>query len=387
MPNPAHTDASVVQPIDASLQRHLARVKHERREQRQQLAVALGFLSLLAALLQHLIALPAWQSYLLPALAAGLFFAAALRSHTPRWEKILMLLAALLPPLMALLWAWAMRGQLAASALVLPFVLQPMLLLLAGLPLPRYAQAVAFNFVVIALLILQTASGLLNSALPLLVVLIACLLGWHTEYRLLNSQQRMWLMRQRVAENSEKMAERSQKIEKLAFEDPLTGLSNRVNLINQLRQILKNPHTEAISTVVFLIDLDHFKTVNDEYGHAAGDALLIEIAQRFKALVRRDDLVCRLGGDEFVILVRGLQGPPQIDVVAKKILAKLGEPVMYQEQRLPLGGSIGVAPWFPDLRSPASWLKAADDAMYKAKTGGRNRYVIADYSLPGAAPQ
>jgi diguanylate cyclase (GGDEF)-like protein len=282
-----------------------------------------------------------------------------------------------LPPFFASLWGWQVRDYVAPAALILPFLLQPMLLLLAGLTSRVYLAATAANFALAMTLLVISPTAFLPCAAAVLALALASTLGLNTAQRLQHNQLRMWNMRQRVAEDAEKMAARNLKMRKLAFEDPLTGLSNRLDLINKLRQILKNPREEAMHSVIYLIDLDFFKTVNDEYGHAAGDALLIEIGQRFKNIVRRGDLVCRLGGDEFVILLRGLSSHHEIVKIADKILAQLATPIYYQEQQLPLGGSIGIAPWQPDLRSPASWLALADQMMYQAKTAGRNRYVLA----------
>ncbi|WP_157314045.1 diguanylate cyclase [Chitinibacter sp. GC72] len=370
------TELSVSPLPELGLQRHSE--LQDRRRQQSHLALVLGALSLLACALLALVAAPAWLSFGLPLPLAVLFvfFAHRLPHGSQPLAVLFNYCATLLPP--ALVGVWALNFSSVPSVLVLPFLLQPVLLLLACLPLRAYVLAILYNFALASLLVVT--ADVLASVGALLVLLLISTLGVYKLLRALRSQRRLRAMRQRVVENTEKMAERNQKMRKLALEDPLTGLANRLCLINQLRRLLKNPHTEAIHSVVFLIDLDFFKTVNDEYGHAAGDALLIEIAQRFKALVRRGDLVCRLGGDEFVILVRGLTGPEQIRVVADKILARLAEPVWYQEQRLPLGGSVGIAPWLPELRSPASWLQAADDAMYQAKSGGRNRYVIADFA-------
>ncbi|WP_373974831.1 GGDEF domain-containing protein [Chitinibacter sp. SCUT-21] len=364
-----------------SVLRYAARAKRERREQRWRLALSLACLSLLAATLMLAIGQSWYWAVPAPLASALLFFYAAFAASQGRqyWEWRISALAVFIPPVLLSSWAWLLHAQLPPATLALPFVLQPILLLLAGLPIKRYIAAVSFNLAPISYILLSSDATFIAAISALLVVVIASFLGVNTVHRLVYHQRNLMLMRQRVAENAEKMAERDQKMRKLAFEDPLTGLANRLHLINQLRQTLKNPRAEAMNSVVYLIDLDFFKTVNDEFGHAAGDALLIEIAQRFKSLVRRGDLVCRLGGDEFVILVRGIHQASEIATVAEKILAKLSEPVWYEERQLPLGGSIGIAPWFPDLRSPASWLQAADDAMYAAKTGGRNRYVIADY--------
>ncbi|WP_028449112.1 GGDEF domain-containing protein [Chitinibacter tainanensis] len=368
-------------PVDGRL---ADRLNLDLRQQRQRLMLSLLCLALLAMLLQAASGYPLWLALSLPALAALSLgrTAWALQQADSGWEPRADWLAVGWLPLLATLAVLASPRPWLPTELVLPFMLQPQLLLMSGLRFRPYALAVLSNLGLATLLIVLAPASTLNQLLGLLCVALATALGLNSLHRR-QSQQR-WLrnMRQHVVETSEKMAERQQKMRKLAFEDPLTGLANRLELINQLRRSLKNPLEDARHCVVYLIDLDFFKTVNDEYGHAAGDALLTEVAQRFRGLVRRGDLVCRLGGDEFVIVVRGVSRAAEQGLIADKILAALAEPVLYQGQRLPLGGSIGVAPWFPHLRSPASWLACADAVMYQAKTGGRNRYVIADPDTP-----
>jgi diguanylate cyclase (GGDEF)-like protein len=130
------------------------------------------------------------------------------------------------------------------------------------------------------------------------------------------------------------------------------------------------------SAAVMVIDLDHFKEVNDTLGHGAGDQLLCQVAKRLEASVRSADTVARCGGDEFVVVIEGVKSLESAEAVAAKILAELALPFMIGAEAARIGGSIGVAV-YPDAgRTAEELLRAADLAMYEAKTAGRNCYRI-----------
>jgi diguanylate cyclase (GGDEF)-like protein len=123
-----------------------------------------------------------------------------------------------------------------------------------------------------------------------------------------------------------------------------------------------------------VIDLDHFKEVNDTLGHAAGDQLLCQVARRLESSVRSADTVARVGGDEFVIVIEGIKSLESAEAVAAKILVELALPFMLGNETAHIGGSIGVAV-YPDVgRTAEELLRAADLAMYEAKAAGRNCY-------------
>jgi diguanylate cyclase (GGDEF)-like protein len=129
---------------------------------------------------------------------------------------------------------------------------------------------------------------------------------------------------------------------------------------------------------VFFLDLDGFKSVNDRYGHDAGDELLRILAQRIVATVRRTDTVARLAGDEFVVVLELLSHADDALDVAAKLLPALGHPFALEAATVTLSGSIGIALHDPASReSPDALLARADHAMYEAKHGGKNRYRIA----------
>jgi diguanylate cyclase (GGDEF)-like protein len=148
-----------------------------------------------------------------------------------------------------------------------------------------------------------------------------------------------------------------------AAHDPLTGLANRLLLRERTSAALEEDGCSAL----LLIDLDHFKEINDTLGHAAGDILLQEVARRLLSAVAREDLVARLGGDEFAILLTGLTEPAQAESVAERILAALGQPVDYQGLHLSVEGSIGVASYPHDAEDAEELFRRADVAMYQAK--------------------
>jgi len=165
-----------------------------------------------------------------------------------------------------------------------------------------------------------------------------------------------------------------EQLEYLAKHDSLTGLYNRRMFLERLEGeiILSNRSQRLLG--VLLIDLDHFKTINDSLGHAAGDMLLKEVAQRLLGIVRKTDTVARLGGDEFTILLNDLEHVSAIDHMAQKILQKLGEPFKLDEHVCYITGSIGIAVAPSDGSEMAQLVKNADQAMYGAKHAGRNCY-------------
>ncbi|MFJ8581509.1 putative bifunctional diguanylate cyclase/phosphodiesterase [Micromonospora sp. NPDC093277] len=154
-----------------------------------------------------------------------------------------------------------------------------------------------------------------------------------------------------------------------ATHDALTGLSNRRHLLDEGTEQLTARHADGVTALV-LIDLNHFKEVNDTLGHGAGDRVLTQVAQRLRAAARPGDLVARLGGDEFAVLLRGLPAPAVAAHRADTLLAALCEPLELDGMRISVeaSGGIAVAPasgGMPEL------LRRADVAMYQAKRSGR----------------
>ena len=155
--------------------------------------------------------------------------------------------------------------------------------------------------------------------------------------------------------------------------DPLTGLSNRTGLALSARGMLDHPGAHAL----MLLDLDRFKPVNDLHGHAAGDAVLVEVAQRLAQSVRDGDTVARLGGDEFVILLGDAPSRALLEQRAASLQAALREPIAIGPgQTVTVDSSIGIALSPQDGQTLEQLLLAADTAMYSAKDAGRGRYVF-----------
>jgi diguanylate cyclase (GGDEF)-like protein len=161
-----------------------------------------------------------------------------------------------------------------------------------------------------------------------------------------------------------------------ASHDPLTGLANRVLLQDETRKAIAN--TDDTSTALLLLDLDHFKEINDTLGHAAGDFLLQRVADRLRTVAGPSRLVSRLGGDEFAILVTGLAAPEGAEIVAESLLRVLAEPVDFEGLRLSVEGSLGVACHPQDAGDADELFRRADVAMYQAKTdrGSWVRYDV-----------
>ena len=162
----------------------------------------------------------------------------------------------------------------------------------------------------------------------------------------------------------------------LAHTDTLTGLANRLLFDARLQQSMQHARRNHGRIALLLVDLDHFKAVNDSYGHAIGDEVLRAAADRFRATVREVDTVARLGGDEFAIVLTGLGSGADAEHMAQKIVTNLGEPMRVLGMPVEIGVSIGIALFSSGDLSSAELLRRADQAMYAAKDGGRGCYRV-----------
>jgi diguanylate cyclase (GGDEF)-like protein/PAS domain S-box-containing protein len=161
-------------------------------------------------------------------------------------------------------------------------------------------------------------------------------------------------------------------ISRLAYHDALTGLVNRFSLQGQLDQALSMAHREQRALAVIFLDMDRFKTINDTLGHAVGDALLKDVAQRLRGCVRESDIVARLGGDEFVVVLSEVEDATTAARIADKILHALARPYHSGKDELHSTASIGLAFYPNDGEDGETLMKNADTAMYHAKSLGRN---------------
>ncbi len=177
----------------------------------------------------------------------------------------------------------------------------------------------------------------------------------------------------------------------LANTDPLTGLPNRLALNAFVSKVTQRDVLDDGEALAWLaIDLDGFKAVNDTYGHAAGDALLVDVSARLQACVRQDDLLARHGGDEFSALIRvsAYGADEEALQVAARMLEAVREPVDFQGLTLRVGSSVGIAIWPRDASALEVVAERADQALYAAKGAGRGRAVcwsvVGDRSAPDA---
>lgn len=165
-----------------------------------------------------------------------------------------------------------------------------------------------------------------------------------------------------------------EKLQHRAFHDELTGLPNRAMFMDTLNRTLHRAERKQHGFSILFIDLDHFKDVNDTYGHSAGDLLLQEVAARVRLCVREGDLVARLGGDEFVILVEGDRFTEDVASIAKKLQLHLEPAHKLGGHSVQVTASIGISSYPQDGTQLDVLLRNADAAMYRVKAAGRNSF-------------
>jgi len=154
---------------------------------------------------------------------------------------------------------------------------------------------------------------------------------------------------------------------KIAFQDTLTGLPNRVLFEQRLDHSLIQSKRYGLKLAVMFIDIDEFKSINDSYGHDLGDQVLMMLATRLQAFVRGEDMVSRWGGDEFICLLLNIQTETDVVCLAEKMVNQIAEACEFDEIRLSIRASIGIAIYPQDGESADTLFKKADQAMYRAK--------------------
>ncbi len=161
-----------------------------------------------------------------------------------------------------------------------------------------------------------------------------------------------------------------------ALHDPLTNLANRAGFDVALSRAIVESRKRGQVTALALLDLDDFKRINDTLGHAAGDQVLQIVAKRLQDCVRPSDSIARLGGDEFVLVLPNLRYPEGAEVVARKLVARVAQPMRVDGHDLAVTISVGISAFPNDGDDAATLLKLADHAMYRAKRAGRNGHAI-----------
>jgi len=168
------------------------------------------------------------------------------------------------------------------------------------------------------------------------------------------------------------LRESEERFRQLAHHDALTSLPNRALFYDRMQHTLALAKRNSWTVGVMLVDLDRFKTVNDTLGHAVGDKLLRQVAERLSKSVRTSDTVARLGGDEFAVVLNNLSAPEDAAVVGQKIIAAFQAPFQVEGHSLLSTLSIGAALYPNDSTDQETLLKNADAAMYRSKEAGRN---------------
>lgn len=178
---------------------------------------------------------------------------------------------------------------------------------------------------------------------------------------------------------------RREEMESLARHDPLTGLANRRLLVEHAEHAFASARRDNERLAVLFIDLDRFKPINDNLGHAVGDLLLKAVAERIRGVIRESDTPARIGGDEFVVLLEMIQDDIDAQTVAEKIRVALNQPFEIvghgEEHRIAVSACIGIAFYPEDGTDMIELSRHADEAMYRAKESGRN--AVAFYNLSG----
>ncbi len=204
----------------------------------------------------------------------------------------------------------------------------------------------------------------------------ACLMGWALSTILWRKFTTITLQQEQLEKASAELQTKQRLLERLTRLDGLTGLYNRNTFVDLTQQELNRAQRNHTSTAILLLDLDHFKRINDTWGHPAGDAVLRNVATVANATVRSTDLVGRLGGEEFIVLLPGTSVDAARRIAEKLRIALETSPVQWEQTTICATASIGIAgTTAAEKRSFDSLYTDADKALYLAKQRGRNRVV------------
>jgi len=183
------------------------------------------------------------------------------------------------------------------------------------------------------------------------------------------------------------LASYSKQQQELALHDPLTGLPNRRLLEDRIATALQHAARQQRRAAVMYLDLDGFKAINDTHGHAYGDEILKQVAQRLVNSARKEDTVARIGGDEFVIVLGDVGTLADAQEPASKLVEVVAQPYQVNGLTLQLSTSLGIALYPDDASTVDNLMHVADAALYEAKRTGKNRYCAAAHTEALTAPQ
>jgi diguanylate cyclase (GGDEF)-like protein/PAS domain S-box-containing protein len=192
-------------------------------------------------------------------------------------------------------------------------------------------------------------------------------------------------MRLAVAQDITERATLERELEHRAFHDVMTGLPNRGLFFDRLHQAQQRAARDQRPLAVLFVDLDHFKDVNDSFGHEAGDQLLVNVAHRLEGIFNATETVARFGGDEFTVLLGELRSAGEAEQIAARITELFQVPFVIEGHERVITASVGIILSPQGQDSPADLLRFADIALYRAKAGGRNRYAVFDTTMCASA--
>ncbi len=184
------------------------------------------------------------------------------------------------------------------------------------------------------------------------------------------------LLRRQVERQTQLLRESEGRFRTQAQQDALTGVASRSYLLEQLEEAVRVARQTGGLIGLLMLDLDHFKEINDTLGHHAGDQLLCIVANRIRSVVRRSDVVARMGGDEFVVLLKGLGHASEAEPIGTKVVAQVAVPAEIGGRRRSVSASVGVYVYHEGKVDRDILLQHADEAMYRAKAKGRNSCCV-----------
>lgn len=347
---------------------------------------------------EYLTWIPSFSFYvILDLYLLGRLVHSAYQAQTPRWRSIYMLLTIACAFMLAtdsVDFAWVASSLPARFPGAAEFCwYMPMILIVAasrfrhstasstqpadviddddrirGIPLLVYS--LSFALIHLFLSAVEPDHDVLQNARVGLVMLCLVVFG------ILNLVQNSVIER-RSTEQSLRRKEAEEHILSLSLEDPLTRLLNRRAFDAEFSRAVARSGRSGLGLGLMFIDLDHFKKVNDTYGHTAGDSVLREAAARIKAFTRDVDTLARYGGDEFVVVLEGLESPADAEIVAGRILDGFKMGFQFETGRIKLSASIGIAIFPGHGRTPSQLFEAADRAMYNVKESGGSGVQLA----------